>query len=141
MSELRVAPDEPTPDLDTEWWWDAIDGHRLTVVRCPRCDRVTAVAAAFCPRCWAEDVERVPASGTATLYTWTTVLQGYGPFAEKAPYVVAMVDLEEGPLLMTEIVDADPATLHAGLRLTVGFRDREKGRAVMVFAPTTDTVR
>ncbi|ELS54089.1 hypothetical protein STVIR_4972 [Streptomyces viridochromogenes Tue57] len=73
-----------------------------------------------------------PAGGRATLYTWSVVHRNdLPPFGERVPYVAAVVDLAEGPRMMTELVEcADASRLRAGMELEAVFRD-----GVPVFRP------
>ncbi|AKK27686.1 Zn-ribbon domain-containing OB-fold protein [Mycobacterium sp. EPa45] len=129
------APDRPTVDADSEAWWAAVQDHSLSVNACSACQRKSLYIRPFCPHCWSEDVTAVPASGRATLYTWTVVHQNAAPFDARLPYVVAMVDLAEGPRLMTAIDNCPPDALRAGLDLMVDFRHDDDGFVVPVFTP------
>ena len=100
----QAPADRPTPDTDSETWWAAIQDQQVDGQRLPIMLRENSLyARPFCPHCWSEDVALTPASGRARLYTWSVVHQNAAPFADRTPYVVAMVDLVEGPRLMTVI--------------------------------------
>jgi uncharacterized protein len=131
-----TAPNRPETDVDTESWWEAVAGHALNVNACASCHRNSLPIRPFCPRCWSEDVSPIPASGRATLYTWSVVHQNAAPF-ESLPYVVAMVDLVEGPRLMTAIEHCPPDALAAGLELVLDFRHDDDGFVVPIFRPAT----
>lgn len=133
-----TAPNRPTPDNDTESWWAAIRNGALTVTSCAACGRDSLYVRPFCPHCWSEDVARRPASGRATLYTWTVVRQNVAPF-DATPYALAMVDLAEGPRLMTTIEDCPLDALKAELELELDFRTDDDGFVVPVFRPATNT--
>ena len=75
-------------------------------------------------------------SGRARLYTWSVVYQNAAPFAARTPYVVAMVDLVEGPRLMTMIEGCLIDELRADLDLSLAFREDEDGFVVPVFRPS-----
>ena len=79
-----------------------------------------------------------PATGRSRLYTWSVVHQNAAPF-DAVPYVVAMVDLEEGPRLMTEIVDCPVDELCADMALEIAFREDDDGFVVPVFRPATES--
>ncbi|GAA2939874.1 hypothetical protein GCM10011428_68210 [Streptomyces violaceus] len=97
--------DLPEPDAFTRTYWDAAAEGRLLIRRCRACGRAHHYPREFCPRCWSEDVTWEAASGRATLYTWSVVHRNdLPPFAERTPYVAAVVDLAEGPRMMTEVV-------------------------------------
>ncbi|MEU8749874.1 Zn-ribbon domain-containing OB-fold protein [Streptomyces chartreusis] len=123
MSELRY--DLPEADAFTRTYWDAAAEGRLLIRSCHGCGRAHHYPREFCPHCWSEDVVWEPASGRATLYTWSVVHRNdLPPFGQRTPYVAAVVDLAEGPRMMTELVECpDPALLRAGTKLEVAFRD------------------
>ena len=76
------------------------------------------------------------ASGRATLYTWSVVHQNdLPPFGERVPYVAAIVDLEEGPRMMTNVVDCDFDALAVGMALEVTFREETDEITVPLFRP------
>lgn len=119
--------DLPTPDESTEQYWAAARDGRLVVKRCADCTRAHFYPRPFCPHCWSEQVEWVEASGRGTLYTYSIVHQNdLPPFPEKVPYVAAIVDLDEGPRVMTNIVDCEFDALRVGMAVEA------------VFAPETD---
>ncbi|MFE5296148.1 Zn-ribbon domain-containing OB-fold protein, partial [Streptomyces sp. NPDC056632] len=111
------------PDVDafTRPYWDAAAEGRLLLRHCTACDRPHHYPREFCPHCWSEAVEWRPASGLAVLYTWSVVHRNdLPPFGERVPYVAAVVDLAEGPRMMTEIVDCPESALRIGMDLDVG---------------------
>ncbi|MHC0433646.1 Zn-ribbon domain-containing OB-fold protein [Streptomyces sp. O3] len=139
--EAATRFDLPEPDAFTRPYWDAADDGRLLLRRCRACDRAHHYPREFCPHCWSEDGEWTEASGRATLYTWSVVHRNdLPPFGARTPYVAAVVDLADGPRMMTEIVDCPESDLRIGMRLRVTFRTGEEGAgagtpAVPVFRP------
>ncbi|MFF9808824.1 Zn-ribbon domain-containing OB-fold protein [Streptomyces coeruleorubidus] len=117
--------DLPEPDAFTRTYWEAAAEGRLLIRRCRACGRAHHYPREFCPHCWSEDVVWEPASGRATLYTWSVVHRNdLPPFADRTPYVAAVADLAEGPRMMTEVVGMGPAgELSAGAELEVVFRE------------------
>ncbi|MDX2690717.1 Zn-ribbon domain-containing OB-fold protein [Streptomyces scabiei] len=106
--------DLPEVDGFTRTFWDAAAGGRLLLRRCGAagCGRAHHYPREFCPYCWSEDVRWEEASGRATLYTWSVVHRNdLPPFGERTPYVPAVVDLAEGPRMMTEVVPYTHLTL------------------------------
>ncbi|GKQ36631.1 Zn-ribbon domain-containing OB-fold protein [Streptomyces sp. A012304] len=114
--------DLPEADAFTRAYWDAAAEGRLLIRRCGACARAHHYPREFCPYCWSEDVTWEAASGRATLYTWSVVHRNdLPPFAERTPYVAAVVDLEEGPRMASEVVgEVAPV---AGMELVVDFRE------------------
>ncbi|MFF5305319.1 Zn-ribbon domain-containing OB-fold protein [Streptomyces sp. NPDC013161] len=128
--------DVPEPDAFTRAYWEAAAQGRLLLRHCADCGRAHHYPREFCPHCWSENVTWRPASGHATLYTWSVVHRNdLPPFGERVPYVAAVVDLAEGPRMMTEMVRAEPTELRAGMAVEVAFRDR-----VPVFRPRGNDV-
>ena len=127
--------DLPTPDAETQPFWDGAAEGRLLLRRCADCGRAHFYPRRFCPTCWSADVTWEDASGKATLYTWSVVhANDLPPFKDRVPYVAAVVDLAEGPRMMTNIVGCDPDVLRIGMDLAVEFEAREDF-AVPVFRP------
>ncbi|RLV68701.1 nucleic-acid-binding protein containing a Zn-ribbon [Streptomyces sp. CBMAI 2042] len=127
--------DLPEPDAFTRPYWDAAGEGRLLIRRCGGCGRAHHYPREFCPYCWGEDVAWERASGRATLYTWSVVHRNdLPPFGDRVPYVAAVVDLAEGPRMMTEVVECAHGDLRIGMGLTVMFREAGE-EAVPVFRP------
>jgi uncharacterized OB-fold protein len=134
MATTTVRFDLPTPDEDSQAFWDAAREGRLLVKRCGSCGRAHYYPRPFCPHCWSEQVEWEQASGRATLYTYSIVRQNdLPPFPERVPYVAAIVDLEEGPRAMTNVVDTDFEDLEIGMDLEVDFRPISDDVTIPVF--------
>ncbi|MFM9368323.1 Zn-ribbon domain-containing OB-fold protein [Streptomyces sp. Da 82-17] len=129
--------DLPEPDPFTQAYWDAAADGKLLLRRCGACGRTHHYPREFCPYCWnGTDVEWVEAEGAATLYTWSVVHRNdLPPFGGRTPYVAAVVDLAEGPRMMTEVVDCPEERLRIGMALSVTFRTEAEGVAVPVFRP------
>ncbi|MEN8649242.1 Zn-ribbon domain-containing OB-fold protein [Streptomyces sp. 21So2-11] len=137
MAEAVAAATAAAPDIDafTRPYWEAAAQGDLLLRRCLACAKAHHYPREFCPYCWSEDVGWERASGRATLYTWSVVHRNdLPPFGERVPYVAAVVDLAEGPRMMTEVVDCAEADLRIGMELEVAFREGEAaGYAFPVF--------
>lgn len=130
--------DLPEPDAFTRPYWDAAAEGHLLLRRCRACGRAHHYPREFCPHCWSEPTDCVweRASGRATLYTWSVVHRNdLPPFGTRVPYVAAVVDLAEGPRMMTEVVECEESALAIGMELRVTFRQEEGREAVAVFRP------
>jgi uncharacterized protein len=131
-----VRFDLPAPDDESEPFWAAARDRRLLIKRCGDCGATHFYPRPFCPRCWSTNVSWEEASGDAILYTWSVVHQNdLPPFPGRVPYVAAVVDLAEGPRLMTNVVDCEPAALTVGMALRVAYEDRTDEVTVPVFTP------
>ena len=111
-----VRFDLPTPEGDTIEFWEAAREERLLIRHCLDCDAYSYYPRPFCPKCWSEQVEWYQASGTGTLYTWSVIYNNdQPPFRDRVPYVAAIVDLAEGPRMMTNVVDCPFDELQVGM--------------------------
>ena len=132
----RPRTDLPTIEEETQPYWDAAREGRFLIARCRSCGKPHHYPRPFCPFCWSEDVVHEEASGRATLYTYSTVyVNDLPPFKERIPYVAAVVDLDEGPRVATNIVDCDPESIRVGMALQVDFRPLNDDITAPVFRP------
>jgi uncharacterized OB-fold protein len=134
MSMVRF--DLPTPEGDTIEFWEAAKQERLLIKHCTACDKYSYYPRPFCPHCWSESVEWFEASGAGTLYTWSVIYNNdMPPFKERVPYVAAIVDLAEGPRMMTNVVGCAVEDLEVGMALRVDFTDIGDDFTVPMFRP------
>lgn len=128
--------DLPTPDVETQPFWDAAKEGRLLIKLCRACGKHHFYPRPFCPTCWSDDVDWVEASGRATLYTWSIVrVNDLPPFPERVPYVAAVVDLAEGPRMMTNVVDCEFDRLEMGMTLEAVFHPASEDVTIVQFRP------
>jgi len=128
--------DLPTIEDGTRPFWDAAREGRFLIARCGGCGRAHHYPRPFCPYCWSHDVSWEEASGRATLYTYSTVfVNDLPPFSERLPYIAAVVELEEGPRVMTNLIDCTPDALQVGMVLEVAYRELTPEITVPVFRP------
>ncbi len=114
--------DLPAPDDTTEPFWQACRERTLLIKRCDDCGFAFYYPRPFCKRCWSAKVRWVRASGLGTLYTFSVVHHNdLPPFPERVPYVAAMVQLDEGPRVMTNIVDCEFDALRCDIDVAVDF--------------------
>jgi len=120
----RYAKPLPRIDEESRGWWEALARHELYVQRCGQCGTKRLPPRAVCPRCLSSAVEWLRCSGKATVYSFTVTRQNQMPgFREELPYVLAVVELEEGPRLLTNVVGCDPDTVRIGMPVVVQFDD------------------
>jgi uncharacterized OB-fold protein len=123
----------PTPMPETRPYWDAAKDGRLTLQTCHDCAKPYFPPRPFCPRCGGRDVGWIDASGRGTLHSFIInhlPAPGYPP-----PFIVAIVELEEGPRMMANIVDcpADPTLLTIDMPLELTFEKRTEDITVPQF--------
>jgi uncharacterized OB-fold protein len=116
--------DKPQPVIDpgTRPFWDAAREGRLSIPRCRACGRHHFYPRELCPHCHSDDLEWVDALGTGEIYSFTIARKPAGPvFAADVPYVVALITLDEGPRMLTNIVTDDVERVRIGDRVRVHF--------------------
>lgn len=134
MTALPVP--EPHLDPDTARFWTATGRGVLLLQRCTACVEVIWYPRFFCPRCGGTDTSWFEASGHGTVYTFTVVRKSRRDgYATAVPYVVGYVELDEGPRILTNIVDCDPGEVRIGQRVTVTFVPTGEGHALYRFRP------
>jgi uncharacterized OB-fold protein len=130
--------EKPLPGIDGESrpFWQAARERRLVVPHCRECGRHFFYPRLLCPHCHAAAVEWVNASGRGTVYSFTIARRPAGPaFKTDVPYVVALVELEEGPRLMSNILTADVGSIRIGLPVKAVFEDVTEEVTLVKFAP------
>jgi uncharacterized OB-fold protein len=97
----------------------------LRVRCCLRCAARFRFAHAWCPRCWSQELDFVVASGRGKVTNFCVVHQApYPAFEESVPYVLALVELEEGVRMMSNVIDCPPERVSIGLEVRVKFEPR-----------------
>ena len=135
MDEKFEHP-EPTAQWETSGYWEGAARGELVLQRCLECGGVQHRPRAICARCLSSRIEHFAASGRGRVYTFTVTYQNQMPAFRKAcPYVLAYVELEEGPRIMTHIVDCDPEAVEIDQAVVVDFAPCANGLAVPRFRP------
>ena len=128
--------DRPEIDWESRAYWEGAGRGELVLQRCRTCRVVQHRPRGFCVSCLSDEIEHFVASGRGEVYTYSIVRQNQMPrFRNALPYVVAYVQLEEGPQLLTNIVDCDPDTVSIGMSVRVDFVPTENGLGVPRFVP------
>jgi len=136
MSDQLPAPAPPV-NSDTKPYWDATAQHKLLLPRCTRCQTVIWYPRTICPECGSREVEWFEASGRGTIYSFSINRRGMGDYQGSDGFVLAYVELAEGPRMMTNIVDCDAQSLSVGQDVEVVFHDTGKGTALPRFRPVS----
>ena len=133
MSGLPTSA--PTISPETAEFWAATAEGRLLLKRCDTCGTVIWYPRSLCPDCHGTDTSWFEASGQGTVYSYTVNYRGDGPWKDVAPYVIAYVELDEGPRVMTNIVDCDVDSVSIGQQVSAVWDDTGQGNAVLRFRP------
>lgn len=110
----------PHPTALSKPFWDACNRKVLTVQRCVACGSHVFIPQSFCPRCLDTDLVWVESSGRGVVVSYTVIWRAQTP-AFTAPYVVAIVRLDEGYEMLTNIVDAELSDVAIGARVGIKF--------------------
>ncbi len=95
---------KPLIDDDSRPFWEGVNNHKLMIQWCETCQKHIFYPRIICPHCYSEDVSWVEASGQGRIHSYTVVHRGIPPFNEQTPYVVAIVELNEGVRMISRII-------------------------------------
>jgi uncharacterized OB-fold protein len=126
----------PRINRDSAPYWKSSKEHNLKLQRCSRCERFRFYPSLSCHFCSSLEFEWLPISGRGEVHTYSVVYRGPGaPFADLLPLVVAMVTLEEGPTMMSNIVGTDPEDVRIGMPVQIAYEDVNDQITLPVFEP------
>ncbi|MEO7940101.1 MAG: Zn-ribbon domain-containing OB-fold protein [Burkholderiaceae bacterium] len=133
-----AARPSPSPTQVTLPFWEAAAKGTLLFQRCSDCKRTQSLPRLFCSHCMSEDVKWETSQGLGTVYTFTVNHRAANAhMADKVPYVVALVELDEGVRMMANIVDVAPETVRIGDRMQVQFLRLSDTISLPQFAPAS----
>jgi len=125
----------PRPDNVTAPYWEAAARRELLIQRCPACGHRQFYPRALCTVCGANP-EWERASGHGTVHTFTVIRQNYAkPFRDELPYVVAMIELDEGPMMMSNVTHCAPDDVRIGMAVEAYFVTADDDIGVPFFRP------
>ena len=136
-----MKPTKPLPRIDEEskGFWEACQRGELYLQRCAACDALRYYPRALCPQCLSDATQWVLSSGKGSVYTFTVTYQNQAPgFRDGLPYVMAYVELEEGPWILTNVVETPPHEVKIGMPVEVVFEDVDEELAIPKFRGTVD---
>ena len=135
MAESRRPLPRPTPE--TQHFWDGTRARELRLQRCDRCQKAYFPPRPFCPACASQEVSVFAASGRGTLYSYVINHRAPPNSGFEPPYSIAVVELEEGPRLMTNIVETPqtPEALVLDMPVEVVFEDFGDEITLPLFRP------
>ena len=124
---------QPLIDSDSQMYWEGLAQGELRIQRCDTCSRHVFYPRAICPHCFWDQLSWITATGKGTIYSYTVVHQAYGPYADEVPFVIAIVELEEGVRMMTRIVGAPREQVTIGAPVHVTFVTPSEGVTLPYF--------
>jgi uncharacterized OB-fold protein len=110
----------PAPDADSAALWAGLEQGVLLLQHCLDCGHVQYYQQGLCRQCAGERLEHRPASGRGTVHSFSVVHRAPGPaFRDDTPYAVLLVELEEGPRMISTLVQADPESACIGMAVAL----------------------
>ncbi len=126
----------PTPTPETAHYWAGCREHELRLQRCDSCGQHQFYPRSLCSHCMSDQLQWVVASGAGEVISFTivrrAVSEAYNP---EVPYVVALVQLAEGPTMMSNLVQCDPESVQVGMPVSVTFEDWSEQVSIPKFCP------
>lgn len=129
MSQLGPHNSAPESNVEIQPFWDATAEGKLLLKKCNGCGEIHYYPRTICPFCFSDDTVWIEASGKGTIYSYSVIRR------VEVPYVMAYVTLEEGPTMMTNIIDCDMDAVRIDMAVKVSFVDTGEGNALPMFTP------
>ena len=127
------------PNLENaEFWAGTVEG-RFILNRCDDCQTVIWYPRAHCPACMSTSISSFDSSGNGVVYSFSITRKGGGAWRDSGPYVLAYVELDEGPRVLTNIVGCPVDDVFIGQHVGVVFEEPIEGTAVYRFTPSLPT--
>jgi uncharacterized OB-fold protein len=115
----------PDPSPDTEAFWERCNDGELVVQECTDCGERRLYPNDACPACWSDASTDVVCEGTGTVATYTVSHRPNGEaFADDVPYVLALIELDEGVTVMSNLLDVDPEAVSVGMDVELAWEQR-----------------
>lgn len=114
------SPPVPQPDALTRSFWDACRDERLEVSACDECGHLFLPPGPCCPSCWSRNLSTSVVSGAGRVYSYVVYRRTYHP-GMPAPYVVALIELDEGPRLISNVVGCPPEDVEIDMSVRLRF--------------------
>jgi uncharacterized protein len=124
----------PTPSIETEPFWAAVQERKLMMPTCNRCRKVTFPPTVACPACSNDAFTWTQMSGRGKVFSFVVYHRVYHPaFKDKVPYVVAVVELEEGPRIISNVVGMPVEDVQCDMPVTVVYEEVRDGYLIPKF--------
>jgi len=134
--DTHVKP-RPIKSSSDSVYWDYLKKHELRLQQCNGCQIFRFPASPLCPECHSKDHAWQRVKGTGSVFSWVVFHKCYFPsFAKDVPYNVAMIQLDEGPIVISNIINIENSSIKQGLRVEVVFDDIDETLTIPRFTPT-----
>ncbi len=132
----------PKPNPDTRLFWEQCRDHHLTFQQCNDCGHVRWPPAIICSQCHSDSHDSIVSTGRGTVFTFVVYHQAFDPaFKEDLPYVVAVVKLEEGPKIISNIVGCDPDKVACDMPVELIWEDITEEFSLPKFQPASEATK
>ena len=128
---MRLAP---SMTADSQFFWDGVKDGRLLIQRCTACSALRHPPRPMCPHCHSLTWDTLESSGKGTVYSFVMPRHPQLPFFDD-DYIVALIELEEGTRLVSNVVDVAPEDTRIGMAVVVRFDEFDGGVVLPVFTP------
>lgn len=126
----------PKSSRITEPFWQGTKRHELLIQRCKDCHQYIFYPRSHCPQCLSTGLEWIKSSGQGKVYSYTVIRRAALPgFVHEVPYVFAIIELEEGPRLTSNIVSCNPEEVRIGMPVTAVFEEVTPEVTLVKFKP------
>jgi hypothetical protein len=128
----------PSPSPEARRYWEGCRNHELWLPYCRPCGAFYFYPRDFCPRCFSWDVEWRKSSGRGRIYSFAIHHRAWHPgWSEEVPYVTALIEMEEGPRIFSNIVgvEANPQVIRCDMPVEVVFEDVSEEITLPKFRP------
>ena len=130
-----TRPEPPITDESVPFW-EATRNQQLVLPWCPTCNAPFWYPRPACPRCLGSEIEWRPSSGRGQVYAVSVIHRPQNPMmADRAPYPVVLIDLEDGVRMMSNVVGVDAGDVQVGMPVHVAWEAMSDGRNLPVFEP------
>jgi uncharacterized OB-fold protein len=134
LTEKFLPPDD-MPEFHRPFW-EALKAHELRVQKCEACGALRHIPKEICAHCGSRAASWAAVSGRGRIYTYTVIHRGPTPaYQADAPYVIAHVELDEGPRVISNLIDVAPADVRIGMPVEVVFEDVSSDWTLFKFRP------
>lgn len=136
---MDISLPAPLANADSQPYWDAARESRLVIQRCKACGGKHFLSRYQCPSCWSDQLEWIESQGAGSVHSFTIIRRApMANFKARAPYVVALIDLDEGPRMIANVIGEDALQVIIGDRVKVTFEERGEGDMVPQFNRVVD---
>ena len=139
---MKLAKPLPKINADTQTFWDGCRQHVFRIQKCGDCGHLRWPPAFLCPNCLSKNTQWIAASGRGPVYSYAVYHVAFDPaFQEDLPYVVALVTLEEGPHILSNIVGCDPHKVICDMPVEVIWNEATESVTLPKFRPADPSRR